>query len=104
MNIVNNSNHDEMIPFEFHLSQNYPNPFKDKTKIKYCIPYKTKVNITVFDPMGNKIETLVDEDKEAGTYEAEFNASELLSGVCFYQMKAEDFIETKKMLLEELKN
>lgn len=96
----NLENHD-LLPISFHLSQNYPNPFKDKTKIKYCIPYKTNVKIIVFDPKGNKIETLVNEDKEAGTYEVEFNASELLSGMCFYQLKTEDFIDTKKMLLEE---
>ena len=68
---------DDLIPSEFYLGQNYPNPFKNKTTIKYCIPYKTKVRITIYNSEGNMIEKLVDEIKEAGTYEFEFSVSEL---------------------------
>lgn len=88
----------DLLPIDFYLSQNYPNPFKAKTKIKYCIPYKTKVNITVFDPGGNKIETIVDEEKEAGTYEVEFNASKILNGICSCRLRTENFSKTKEML------
>ena len=109
MNLITNTNHDEMIPLKFHLSQNYPNPFKEKTIIKYCVAFKTKVTITVSDYENKLVETLVQEEKEAGTYEVEFsakgestsggNAHNLPSGIYFYQLKAGSFIETKKMLL-----
>jgi flagellar hook assembly protein FlgD len=99
MNLISNTNHDEMIPSKFHLSQNYPNPFKEKTIIKYCIAFKTKVSITVSDFENKLIETLVQEEKEAGTYELTWNAENLPSGVYFYQLKAGDFISTKKMIL-----
>jgi flagellar hook assembly protein FlgD len=99
MNLISNTNHDEMIPSKFHLSQNYPNPFKEKTIIKYCIAFKTKVSITVSDFENKLIETLVQEEKEAGTYELTWNAENLPSGVYFYQIKAGTFVETKKMLL-----
>jgi hypothetical protein len=70
----------ELEPTEFSISQNYPNPFKEKTTIKYCVAYKTRVQITVFDSEGKVIEKLVDEAKEAGTYEVEFDASTCHSG------------------------
>jgi hypothetical protein len=63
----------ELAPPEFFLSQNYPNPFSEKTTIKYCVAYKTKVKLTVFDVEGNLIENLVDEEKNPGTYEVEFS-------------------------------
>ena len=69
----NNSLMDEVIPLEFFLSQNYPNPFKEKTVIKYCVAYKTRVQITVYDSEGKEIEKLVDEEKSPGTYEVEFS-------------------------------
>ena len=90
---------DDKIPNEFSLSQNYPNPFNPSTKIKYSIPYSSKVFIKVFDILGNEIETLVNEEKSVGTYELTWNATNLPSGVYFYQLKAGSFIETKKMIL-----
>ena len=60
-------------PSEFYLSQNYPNPFKEKTKIKYCVAYTTRVQLTVFDSEGNEIQKLVDEEQNPGTYEIEFS-------------------------------
>jgi len=65
---------DEYIPSEFYLGQNYPNPFKESTTIKYCIVYKTRVQLTVYDSDRKVIEKLVDEVKNAGTYEVEFSA------------------------------
>lgn len=70
----------ELEPTEFSIGQNYPNPFKEKTTIKYCVAYKTRVQITVFDSESKVIEKLVDEEKEAGTYEVEFDASTCHSG------------------------
>ena len=55
----------ELVPSEFFVSQNYPNPFKEKTIIKYCVAYKTRVQITVYNSEGEEIEKLVDEDKAA---------------------------------------
>ena len=86
-------------PTEFRLSQNYPNPFNPSTKIKYSIPQSSNVVIKVFDILGNEIETLVSEENPAGTYELSWNAFNLPSGVYFYQIRAGEYISTKKMLL-----
>ena len=87
------------VPFKFLLEQNFPNPFNPSTKIKYSVPQTSQVQIKVFDLLGKEIETLVNEEKPAGTYEIEFNAANLPSGVYFYQLKADNYIETKKMIL-----
>jgi hypothetical protein len=86
-------------PTEFSLSQNYPNPFNPSTKISFTIPQVSKVTIKVFDVLGNEIETLVNEEKPAGTYEITWSAANLPSGIYFYQLKAGSFVETKKMIL-----
>ena len=103
MNQIKNGFTNHLVPNEFFLSQNYPNPFKDKTVIKYCIAYKTKVKLSVYNSEGILIETLVDKVLNAGSYEVEFNALSagglLSSGVYFYQLKTENFIQTKKMIL-----
>ncbi len=83
----------------FELYQNYPNPFNPSTKIKYSVSKPANVTITIFGALGNEIKTLVNENKSTGIYEVEFNAGNLPSGVYFYQLKAGDFIQTKKMLL-----
>ena len=87
------------IATEYYLSNNFPNPFNPTTKIRYSIPYSSKVVIKVFDILGNKIETLVNEEKHTGTYEITWYAENLPSGVYFYQLKAGSFIDTKKMIL-----
>ena len=86
-------------PFTFKLGQNYPNPFNPSTTIKYSIPTQSKVVIKIYDILGKEVTTLVDEYKPAGRYETKFNTYNLPSGVYFYQLKAGDFIETKKMVL-----
>jgi hypothetical protein len=91
------------IPNQFILEQNYPNPFNPSTKIKFTIPQderrETKnVSLKVFDVLGNEVATLVDEYKPAGSYDVEFDASRLSSGVYFYQLKAGEYIQTKKMM------
>jgi hypothetical protein len=65
----------ELEPSEFSVGQNYPNPFKEKTIIKYCVAYKARVQIVVYDSESKLIEKLVDEEKKPGTYEVEFDAS-----------------------------
>ena len=87
------------IPTEFALRQNYPNPFNPSTKIKYSVPQSSQVQIKVFDVLGKEIETLLNEEKSAGTYELIWNAANLPSGVYFYQLKAGEYINTKKMIL-----
>jgi hypothetical protein len=78
--VSNNLLTDEINPGKFYLGQNYPNPFKENTVIKYCVADKTKVQITVCDSESNIIEKLVDEEKNPGTYEVEFRASRDHSG------------------------
>jgi hypothetical protein len=88
-----------IVPTGYIISQNYPNPFNPTTKIKYAVPQPSQVQIKVFDVLGNEIETLVNEEKSAGTYEITWDAASLPSGVYFYRLQAGEFIETKKMLL-----
>jgi photosystem II stability/assembly factor-like uncharacterized protein len=87
------------IPLQNELSNNFPDPFNPSTKIRYSIPQLSNVVIKVFDILGNEIETLVDEQKLAGTYELTWNATNLPSGVYLYQLQSGEFIETKKMVL-----
>jgi len=87
------------VPTGYLLSQNYPNPFNPTTSIQYSVPKSSKVLIKVFDVLGNEIETLVNEEKSVGTYELNWNAANLPSGVYFYQLRAGSFVETKKMIL-----
>jgi len=86
-------------PLNFNLSPNYPNPFNPTTTIKYSIPKTSNVLIKVFDVLGNEITTLVNEEKPIGTYEVNWNATTLPSGVYFYRLQAGSFVETKKMIL-----
>jgi hypothetical protein len=87
------------IPTEYALEQNYPNPFNPSTTFRYSIPAQSKVVIKVFDVLGNKIATLMDEEKSIGTYEEMWNAASLPSGVYFYQLRANEYVSTKKMIL-----
>ncbi len=87
------------IPANYFLSNNYPNPFNPATKIKYAVPQASQVQIRVFDILGNEVETLINKEMPAGTYELTWNAVNLPSGVYFYQIKTGDFIQTKKMVL-----
>jgi len=100
------------IPTEFSLSQNYPNPFNPVTTIKYTIPTPPAsspfrkgrnevafVTLKVYDILGSEIATLVNQEQNAGSYEVDFNASHLASGIYFYRLQAGSFIGTKKMIL-----
>ena len=87
------------IPAKYYLSQNYPNPFNPNTKIIYNLASSGKVSLKVFDILGREVATLVNEEKPAGKYEANFNANTLASGVYIYQIKVGDFISSKKMIL-----
>jgi photosystem II stability/assembly factor-like uncharacterized protein len=86
-------------PTKFALEQNYPNPFNPSTSIQYAISSRQFVTLKVYDVLGNEIATLVNEYRNAGSYEIEFDASKLSSGVYYYQLRSGDFIQTKKMIL-----
>jgi len=83
----------------FSLSQNYPNPFNPITTIKYNLPGISFVTLKVYDVLGNEIASLVNEQKPAGSYEVEFDGTNLTSGIYFYQLRAGKYVETKKMVL-----
>ncbi|MBS4034201.1 MAG: T9SS type A sorting domain-containing protein [Ignavibacterium sp.] len=83
----------------FNLSQNYPNPFNPTTTIKYSIPKLNFVTIKIYNVLGIEVATLVNEEQTVGTYELNWNAANLPSGVYFYQLRAGNYVETKKMIL-----
>ncbi len=83
----------------FALDQNYPNPFNPTTTIRYAIPSRAHVTLTLYNLLGQTVGVLVDEDREPGTYETRVDASRLASGAYFYQLKAGSLFETKKLLL-----
>lgn len=87
------------VPNGFSLEQNYPNPFNPETKIRFSIPAKENVRLTVFDALGREIETLVNESLAAGTYEVNFERSNLSSGVYFYKITSGNFTQTKSMVI-----
>lgn len=89
----------EELRYSIKLYQNYPNPFNPTTKIKYEIPKNSLVQIVVYDILGRKVTTLVNEQKPAGSYEVEFIASQFSSGVYFYELRAGDFRDVKKLIL-----
>lgn len=83
----------------FELKQNYPNPFNPSTKISYSIAKSSFVNITVFDLTGKEVSVLLNENKAAGNYEINFDASHLSAGIYFYKLQAEGLTQTRKMIL-----
>jgi len=95
---------DELEPSEFYLAQNYPNPFKERTVIKYCVAYKTRVQLTIHNSEGIIIEKLIDEVKQPGTYEIKFYASTdhydnvryMSDGYYFYHLDAGEYFSDKK--------
>jgi hypothetical protein len=100
-----NSHVEESVPLQFRLSQNYPNPFKETTTIKYCVAYRTRVVLRVLDAERKEIERLVDEEKKAGTYEVEFCAAKGAvpdgkeSEIYHYTLEAGSFRAERQMQL-----
>jgi hypothetical protein len=87
------------LPHEFSLAQNYPNPFNPRTRISYALPEPGIVHLTVCDNLGRDVATLVNDYKEAGYYQANFDASGFSSGMYFCKMQAGKFNAVKKMML-----
>ena len=86
-------------PLEFELFQNYPNPFNPTTVIRYGIPKESTAKLVVYNILGEVVKTLVENKQKAGSYEVNFNASNLATGIYIYRIQAGDFVDTKKMIL-----
>jgi hypothetical protein len=89
----------EMDPYKYSLSQNFPNPFNPETSISFSIPKKGLTILKIYDIMGREVKILMNEVKEAGDHIIKFSAENLSSGVYFYKIKCDDFVDTKKMML-----
>jgi hypothetical protein len=89
----------EKIPVSYDLSQNYPNPFNPVTTINYQLPQTGFVTLKTYDILGKEVATLVNEQKNQGRYSVDFNASHLASGVYIYQLRVNDYVSSKKMIL-----
>jgi hypothetical protein len=87
------------LPLIFNLSQNYPNPFNPSTTISWQLSEGRSVSLKVFNALGEEIAVLVDEYRPAGKYETKFDAASLPSGIYFYKLQTDNYLETKKMLL-----
>ena len=96
---VTSVNSEDKVPAEFNLAQNYPNPFNPSTTISYSIPKQSKVSLKIYDMLGSEIAELVNEEKAVGSYEVNFDASNLSSGIYFYTLKTNNSVLTKKMTL-----
>jgi len=91
-------NHNDL-PVTFDLLQNFPNPFNPSTRISFQLPKEEFVTLKIYDMLGSEISTLVNEEKPAGKYEVDFNASQLTSGVYIYKIQAGEFTGANKMIL-----
>ena len=97
--VTNVSVEEDELPGQYRLDQNYPNPFNPVTTINYQVAKTGQVSIEVFDLLGRKVQTLVDDVLAAGSYEVTFNASNLSSGMYVYRLKAGDIVKTQQMVL-----
>ena len=102
---LSNTLSEELTPTEFYLAHNYPNPFREKTLIKYCIAYRTRVILKVYDSDGKEVEKLVDEEQNPGTYEVVFQSAigsrQLAIGNYNYRFEAGNYKCEKKMELQK---
>ncbi len=96
INIISNET-----PSGYELSQNYPNPFNPSTKINFAVPVSGLVSLVIFNELGREVEKLVNQNLNAGSYEFDWNAAEYPSGVYFYRLESDQFVETKKMILSK---
>ena len=99
INQVSIQNISSSISNDFKLSQNYPNPFNPATKIRFELPKASFVTLKVYNALGREVRVLVSEKLNSGVYEKNFNAADLTSGVYFYKIMTDDFVQTRKMLL-----
>ncbi|UCE08231.1 MAG: T9SS type A sorting domain-containing protein, partial [bacterium] len=100
---VRETNSKQKIPSEFTLHQNYPNPFNPETRIRYEVPKQARIMLKVMNLLGQKVGTLVNEDKPAGCYEVTWNGKDdhgqrVASGIYLYRLESGDFVQTRKMI------
>jgi hypothetical protein len=81
------------------LEQNYPHPFNPSTTIRYALPQRAHMTLTVFNTLGQQVAQLINSDIEAGCHDIQFNAANLASGVYFYRIQAGSYVETKEFCL-----
>ena len=86
-------------PLVYSLAQNYPNPFNPSTLIRFSIPEAGLVNIKVFNLLGEEVATLINSELSSGNYEVNFNGAKLSSGIYFYTITTNNFVDTKKMIM-----
>ena len=102
---IEDENESKLIPTEFSLNQNYPNPFNPTTTIDYSVASKTRVEIHIFNSLGQRVVTILDKEMKAGTYQTNWSGidskgNRLSSGVYYYQMLTKSgYSNTKKLLL-----
>ena len=89
----------DQLPNTFSLSQNYPNPFNPTTRIRYTVPHRENVSLKIYNVLGELVSTLTNEVHNAGTYQLVFDGSNLASGVYFYRLEGQYFVETKSFTL-----
>jgi hypothetical protein len=97
--VVNSVGSNGQIPFKYSLEQNYPNPFNPVTKINFALPKEGFVKVTIFDLLGREVRTLVNENKSAGYYSVDFDASSMTSGIYFYRLETNGFSDVKRMVV-----
>jgi hypothetical protein len=83
----------------YRLAQNYPNPFNPSTTINFSIPQSGRVNLSIFNSVGQEVETMIDREMTAGNHQITFNADNLPSGIYFYKLEAGNFLDVKKMVM-----
>jgi hypothetical protein len=96
---VENPTLEPVIPDKFALYQNYPNPFNPTTIISFDLPTSSRVNITVYNILGQRVATVLDAPMDAGTHRIMFDGKDLASGVYFYRLYTSDFTSIRKMVL-----
>jgi hypothetical protein len=90
---------DSPLPERYNLAQNYPNPFNPSTTIEFELPHRSRVSLTVYNILGQKLTTILDEDLPAGTHAATWDGSKAASSIYLYRLVTEDYSETRKMIL-----
>ena len=86
-------------PIKYSLEQNYPNPFNPTTTIKFSIPEVTKATLTIYNVLGERVSVLVNSELEAGNYSYQWNARNVATGLYIYELRTDNFVSVKKMLL-----
>ena len=97
--VVSVENISDVVPQEYALEQNYPNPFNPSTNIRFSLPESGIATLNIYNMIGQKVATLVNEELKAGQYNYNFDASNLASGIYVYQLSTQSFVTAKKMLL-----